>query len=256
MTDELITMAVRKILDAQHLIAFTGAGISVESGISPFRGKGGLWTKYDPSLLDIRNFMRQPIESWQLIIQLFYNQFQHAQPNGAHRALAEMESMGSLKAIITQNIDNLHQRAGSVNIIEFHGNSRQLICTGCNTVVPVDPAMFKTLPPVCENCGALLKPDFIFFGEGIPEPAGTLSFSEMETADVVLVIGTSGEIYPASSLPVIAKQSGAYIIEINPESTNYTQSITDCFLQGSAVDIMTRLINEIRLKISALPGIN
>jgi len=226
---------------SNYTTAFTGAGISVESGIPPFRGATGLWSKYDPVVLDIGYFHSNPLESWRVIKEIFYDFFGKAKPNRAHKVLALMEQKGLLKNIITQNIDNLHQEAGSREVYEFHGNSRELICTKCGKKFVLQDIDFENLPVTCDVCGGLVKPDFIFFGEGIPQEAYSKSLEAAEKADVFLVIGTTGEIMPASQIPVIAKNNGAKIIEINIEPSNYTFQITDLFLKGKATEIMERL---------------
>ncbi len=233
--------AAEMIVNARHVTAFTGAGISVESGIPPFRGKGGLWSKYDPIFLEINYFHTHPKESWKLIKEIFYDFFGKAQPNEAHRVLAWMEQQGLLQAVITQNIDNLHQEAGSQTVYEFHGNSQKLVCTVCQRVYPVKEISLQQLPPKCPVCGGLLKPDFVFFGEPIPEPANSRSFREAEIADVFLLIGTSGEIMPAALIPQMAKSHGAKIIEVNTEPSHYTHHITDVFLRGKATESMRKL---------------
>jgi len=238
--------AAKIIRNANHVTAFTGAGISVESGIPPFRGKDGLWSKYDPTVLDIGYFHSNPKESWEVIREIFYDFFGKAKPNAAHYALAEMENMGMLKAVITQNIDNLHQHAGSKEVYEFHGNSRTLVCTNCSKVYLAEQIDLTVLPPKCEDCGTVLKPDFIFFGEAIPEPARTKSFDESKKADVFILIGTTGEIMPASLIPHEAKERGAKIIEVNTERTNFTDSITDLFIQGKATEVMRELLDKIK----------
>lgn len=238
----LIKKAVEIINQANRVTAFTGAGISVESGIPPFRGEDGLWSKYDPKYLDIRYFRSNPKESWQLIKQIFYDFFGEAEPNRAHTGLAEMEENGYLDAIITQNIDNLHQKAGSKTVYEFHGNSRQLVCVNCGNKLPVSELSLEYLPPYCKKCDNVYKPDFIFFGEQIPEPARTNSFKEAEVADVFLVIGSTGEVVPASQIPFIAKHNGAKIIEINTNYSNFTNEITDVFLQGKASKMVDKLV--------------
>ena len=138
--------------------------------------------------------------------------------------------------------DDLHQQAGSQHVIEFHGTSRYLVCTHCGRRFEMDETFFNQLPPLCRKCSGVLKPDFVFFGEPIPEPANILAFEEAEIADVFLVIGTTGEIYPASLVPGDARDNQAKIIEINPEPSKYTDSITDLFLQGNATDIMKNLL--------------
>ncbi len=226
--------AVEIIKNSKFTVAFTGAGISVESGIPPFRGPIGLWSKYDPKILDINFFMQNPAESWKYIKEIFYDYMQNVNPNKAHYFLAELEKNGILKGIITQNIDNLHQKAGSKNVIEFHGTASRLECIECKNKYPSENTSLDNLPPLCPNCKGILKPDFVFFGEPIPADAFEKSIYLMENADTVLVIGTTGEIMPASELPYIAKSRGAKIIEINIEPSNYTNKITDIFLNDKA----------------------
>jgi NAD-dependent deacetylase len=239
--DSSFRQAADLLKQSNYTTAFTGAGISVESGIPPFRGATGLWSKYDPVVLDIGYFHSNPLESWRVIKEIFYDFFGKAKPNRAHKVLALMEQKGLLKNIITQNIDNLHQEAGSREVYEFHGNSRELICTKCGKKFVMQDIDFENLPVTCDVCGGLVKPDFIFFGEGIPQEAYSKSLEAAEKADVFLVIGTTGEIMPASQIPVIAKNNGAKIIEINIEPSNYTFQITDIFLKGKATEIMERL---------------
>ncbi|MCK4357873.1 MAG: NAD-dependent deacylase [Candidatus Cloacimonetes bacterium] len=244
----MIEKAVELIKNAKHITVFTGAGISVESGIPPFRGKDGLWSKFNPIFLDINYFHQNPLKSWKLIKEIFYDFFGKAKPNAAHFALAEMEEMGLLQAVITQNIDNLHQKAGSREVYEFHGNSRNLVCTKCGFKFSVSEIGLDKLPPKCKECEGILKPDFIFFGEPIPEPARTNSFAETEKADVFILIGTTGEIMPASMIPYEAKKNNVKIIEINIKPSNYTKSITDLFLKGKATEIMGELLGFLKEK--------
>lgn len=241
---EKIKKAAELIKNSRFCIVFSGAGISVESGIPPFRGENGLWNTYDPSFLDISQFMSYPIESWKLVKEIFYDFFGEAKPNKAHQAIAELEKAGFIQKVITQNIDNLHTEAGSKDVLEFHGSSKELVCTNCaarysKTIVNEQEV------PLCNQCHALLKPDFVFFGEAIPEPAGSDSFAAGMKSDVVVVIGTTGEVMPACNIPYYAKQNGAKVIEINPEKSNYTAQITDIFLQGKATEMMERLYHEI-----------
>ena len=243
--EEQIKAAAGLIRSSRYLVAFTGAGISVESGIPPFRGPEGLWSKYDPIVLDLDYFYRNPLESWKVIKEIFYDFFGQARPNAAHLALAQLEKAGILKSIITQNIDNLHQEAGNTVVYEFHGNSRKLICTSCGRHYAAGDVSLQALPPKCKACNNLLKPDFIFFGESIPTEAYTSSVKAAENADVFLIIGSTGEIMPASQIPHIAKQTGAGIIEINPETSRYTNSITDIHLKGKAAEVMQKLMTDL-----------
>jgi NAD-dependent deacetylase len=232
-----IIQAAGLIANSKHLVAFTGAGISVESGIPPFRGEGGIWSKYDPGMLDIDYFSAHPDESWEVISKIFYEYFLDATPNPAHYLLAKLEMKGMLHGVITQNIDNMHQEAGSIRVIEYHGNSKWLICNTCGERYEITHTELEPLPPRCSVDSAVLKPDFVFFGEGIPQEAASISVEEASLADVLLIIGTTGEVMPAGMIPSIAKSSGATIIEINPEKSAFTRSLTDLFLQGPASEV-------------------
>ena len=239
-----IKKAAKLLKSSVHTTAFTGAGISVESGIPPFRGPNGLWSKYDPKILDIEYFKESGEEAWEAINKLFYDFFDRAQANAAHKALAKLEEMAVVKGIITQNIDNLHQEAGSKNVWEYHGNYKKLLCMTCNTEYKAKD-FDLTKVPRCKNDDSILKPDFVFFGESIPDKASAASFHEASVADVFLIIGTTGEVMPASLVPRLAKQNGATIIEINPEPSSYTNDITDIFLEGRAGDILPSLVENI-----------
>jgi len=238
-----VDFASSLLKESKHTVAFTGAGISVESGIPPFRGPGGLWSQYDPIILDLDYYSRKSEKSWPVVKKLFFDFFGSAKPNAAHLALAKMEQEGSLQEIITQNIDNLHQEAGSKNVYEFHGNSRQFICMDCGAVYQRDELVLTAEPPHCHKlkCNGLLKPDFIFFGEGIPVDAYESSIQAAKNADVFILIGTTGEIMPASQIPYLAKQNGAKIIEINISESSFTPQLTDVFLKGKATEVMALL---------------
>jgi NAD-dependent deacetylase len=231
---------------SEFCIAFCGAGISIESGIPTFRGEGGIWNQYDPECLEIGNYFRNPIESWKVIREIFYDSFGKAVPNSAHFALADLEEMKLLHGVITQNIDNLHHEAGSKMVYEFHGNSRTLVCTDCGEVYDKTEINLNDRIPLCNKCNSLLKPNFIFFGEGIPEPAGLKSFELAEKCDVILVIGTTGEVMPACNIPYVAKRKGAIVIEINPGKSAYTEQITDIYLPGKAGEILPQIVNYLR----------
>lgn len=236
-----IQEAAELIRNSKSMIAFTGAGVSVESGIPPFRGTDGLWSRYDPQCLDLDFFHSHPKESWTAIKMIFYDFFGKAKFNQAHRVLADFEAKGLLKAVVTQNIDNLHQAAGSKQVFEFHGNSQKLICPQCKKMYLPQEVNLNVLPPLCVNDGFILKPDFVFFGEGIPEEAYRRSLLAAQQADVVLIIGTTGEVMPAAMIPTEAKRAGATIIEINTEPSNYTHQITDIFLEGKASEVLLEL---------------
>lgn len=246
MEEQKLKQAAELIVNSKRNTGFTGAGVSVESGIPPFRGENGLWNKYDPGILDLNYFYSNPEKAWPVIKEIFYDFFGSAQPNAAHKALAEMEKMGLLNSVITQNIDNLHQEAGNTEVYEFHGNSRHLVCQKCDERYKVNNEMLADIPPRCKKCGTVLKPDFIFFGEMIPQYAYQKSIEEAKNADVFIVIGTTGEIVPASLIPQMAKENGVKIIEVNPNSSAFTHSLTDIFLQGKATEVMSELLQEIK----------
>lgn len=237
--------AARIIVNARHCVAFTGAGISVESGIPPFRGENGLWNKYDPMTFDISYFLENTTDSWAAIREIFYDLFGRVLPNTAHYALAEMEDRSLIQSVITQNVDNLHRDAGNRTVYEFHGSLKQIRCLDCDALVPVDRIDINCLVPACRQCGGRLKPDVIFFGEPIPEPAASLSFEAAGNADRMILIGTTGTVAPANMLPRQAKANHARIIEINPVPSEYTRTITDVFLQDKATIAMEKLMEEI-----------
>ena len=237
---EKIKEAARILSGAKKIVGFTGAGTSAESGIPPFRGEGGIWNKYDPNALDIEYYFRHTQESWNIIREVFYNYFnnQNVKPNLGHEILAKWEQEGRLSCVITQNIDDLHTVAGNKTVHEFHGNMSRFVCTKCGSKFPAKEIRMTEKPPRCEKCGGLLKPDFIFFGEGIPEDAYYGSVNAAENCDAFIIIGTSGQVSPANMIPGIAKRHGAKIIEINLEPSTYTNYITDIYLQGKSGEIL------------------
>ena len=230
---EAVRSAVALIRSARHLTAFTGAGISVESGIPPFRGPGGLWARHDPRMLELAHFHRHPKECWTVLKDIFYDHLAEAQPNEAHLVLARWEARGLLKTVITQNIDNLHTRAGNRNVIEFHGHTRTLSCLRCGGSFAAEPELLARLPPLC-GCGGVLKPDLVFFGEDIPAQARQAAEEAIERTDVLLVIGSTGEVYPAAALPFRASERGARIIEVNPIPSSFTVAIRTLFIAMQA----------------------
>jgi len=249
MTEGLIDQAAKIILDAELTLALTGAGISVESGIPDFRSAGGLWSKYAPEeYATIDAFQRNPKKVWNMLRDMETLIFS-ARPNRAHLGMGELEQMGLLHSIITQNVDNLHQAGGSRNVIEYHGNSSVLLCMGCEKRYSAEEKKGE-FPPRCE-CGEILKPDIVFFGESIPVEALDRSFLLAASAKVLMVVATSAVVSPANSIPGIAKQNGAKIIEINKERTHLTDSLTDLFLHGDAGKIIEGLVNAVeRIKRS------
>ncbi len=237
--------AAQLIKQSNRTVAFTGAGISVESGIPPFRGENGLWNRYDPATFEINYFLKNIKSSWEVMRDIFYDLFGQVKPNYAHIALAELENKNLLHAIITQNVDNLHTDAGSKNVYEFHGSLKKLSCMSCGNSIEVTMVNLTTLPPQCSKCRGILKPNAVFFGESIPKDAYTKSFHEADKAELFILVGTTGEVAPANMIPRIAKERGAKIIEINIAKSSYTDSVTDIFLQGKATEVMENLMTTI-----------
>lgn len=257
MADQGIADSTRRaaalIRGARRLTAFTGAGISVESGIPPFRGPGGLWDRYDPQCLELRYFHAHPLEAWKAIREIFYGHFGAVEPNAAHRVLSRLENEGwpagrgaetaRLTAVVTQNIDGLHRGAGSRNVIEFHGSWRDLVCTRCGRRFPAGAQILRVLPPLC-GCSGVLKPDFIFFGEGIPAAAQRDSDRAARETDVMIVVGSTGEVYPAAMVPQKAAENGARIIEVNPQKSSFTP-LAEIHIQTGAGEAMTAIEKEL-----------
>ncbi len=242
----LVKKAAQDIIDSRKTIALTGAGISVESGIPDFRSAGGLWSKYDPEkYAHISAFQSNPAKVWHMIKDMM-DLVLGAKPNPAHIALAELEQMGLLQTVITQNVDSLHQRGGSREVIEFHGSNQWLVCLACGHRQEAVSLSLEDIPPRCPQCSSILKPDVVFFGEPIPPEAQNRSFEQARTCDLVLVVGTSALVYPAAGIPPLAKQNGAKVVEINMEPTPLTGFVSDYLIQGSAGTILPQIVEEIR----------
>jgi NAD-dependent deacetylase len=244
--DQLIKMAAEDLSGAKMVTALSGAGISVESGIPPFRGKGGLWEKYDPmEVAHIDAFLQNPTRVWNLLFKDMKEVLDKATPSDSHKGLAKLEEFGILKTIITQNVDGLHQMAGNSDVIEFHGNMAWQRCMECDVHYKTSRVDLTEIPPRCD-CGGILRPNAVLFGEMIPQEALWRSRQVATDCDVMLVIGTSAVVQPAALMPVVAKDSGAKIIEINPESTPLTGEISDYLIKGSAGDVMNGILEELQ----------
>jgi len=229
---------------SRKVVAITGAGISVESGIPDFRSPGGLWERFDPSeYATITTFKKNPAKVW-LMLKEMDEIMVRARPNPAHCALAELEKQGILQGIITQNVDNLHQAAGSQNVVEYHGNAHRFVCLNCKGSWPREALNFDQTPLYC-YCGGLIKPDVVFFGEAIPEAAMSKANAWVLACDLLLIIGSSMEVAPANMLPQVAKNTGAVIVENNLEHTRMTRFLTDYFLAGPAGELWPEVMQEI-----------
>lgn len=240
--------AVELFKTASFPIAFTGAGISTPSGIPDFRSKDtGLWEKYDPfSVASYNAWKTNPRRFFDWLIPLILTSLE-AQPNAAHFALAKLEQNADLKAVITQNIDGLHQRSGSKNIIELHGSCTKFNCLQCGEELGVNeikPRLEKNEIPVCKNCGQVLKPDIVLFEELLPRDAFSLGEEYCMTSDLILVIGSSLNVMPAASLPLTAVKNGAKMIINNYTATPY-DSFADVIVRDNVTDFLTHLVGVI-----------
>ncbi|MDX1596500.1 MAG: NAD-dependent deacylase [Nitrosopumilaceae archaeon] len=205
-----------EILKADRIVFVTGAGISLDSGIPTYRGKEGLWKNYDPmKLATIEAFYENPKLVWEWYADRRKNIFA-AQPNLAHKAIAEMEKFADV-SVLTQNIDGLHQRAGSSNVYELHGSIVRIKCTVCNYNEEVFTE-YDNFPPKCQ-CGSMLRPDVVWFGEQLPQKTWQDAMILSGSCDLMVIVGTSLSVSPANTLPVFAGQNEATLIEINPDST-------------------------------------
>lgn len=205
---------------AGRTVVLSGAGVSVSSDVPAFRDPGGLWDRYDPfEYATLEAFVRRPGQVWEMLRDLD-RVLDSAAPNPAHRALARLEHAGLVEGIITQNVDGLHQQAGSRHVIELHGSRFTLSCLDCDRTVARAQVIADVRDgqvPRCEGCGGLLKPDVVFFGEALPAAAISRARQQVRRCELLLVVGTSAEVYPAAELPLLAADSGARVWEINPE---------------------------------------
>ncbi|RJP65875.1 MAG: NAD-dependent deacylase [Candidatus Abyssobacteria bacterium SURF_17] len=241
----LIETTAEKIATANKVVALTGAGISVDSGIPAFRGAQGLWDRYDPmEYATIHAFLSNPVKVWKMLRELG-EIVGDAKPNAGHLGLAELETLGKLSSVVTQNVDGLHQAAGNSCVIEFHGNGRKLVCLSCKRKYDREDMPADAFPPMCA-CLNILKPDVVFFGEMIPMEAFVAAQAEAEGCDVMMVVGTSAQVEPAASLPYVAKSHGATIVEVNPEPTPLTHTLADIAIHESATTAMPVLAAAVR----------
>jgi len=276
--DALVERAAKDLVNSSYAIALTGAGISTESGIPDFRGPSGIWTR-DPeaerrAYRSYERFLEDPKEWWEerLASPALLGDLEKATPNPGHRALAELETMGILKCLITQNVDGLHEKAGSRNVLEYHGSLLKLRCVSCIARFSREgfdlEALRKAnqLPPHCPKCGGLVKTDGVAFGEPIPSDVAHQSLEEAWRCDLMLICGTSAVVYPFANLPRTARQKrverqretdaglkvveripGVTIIEINADPTPLThEGISDYLIQGKTGEILPRIVDEVK----------
>jgi NAD-dependent deacetylase len=240
--DPASAACVRILTDASSIVVSTGAGISAESGIPTFRdAPNALWANYDPHQLATREgFRRDPALVWRWYADR-REVIAHAEPNPGHLAIAALETMFDSFTLVTQNIDNLHRKAGSANPIEVHGNIFRYKCFDKNHPIDTLPDG-KQVPPRC-HCGSAIRPDVVWFGE-LPAPEIERAYEALKRCDAILVVGTSGTVYPAAGFAEVAKQVGAKVIVVNPEPTPQIRS--DVFLQGPAGEILPAVLRAMK----------
>ncbi|HVH65407.1 MAG TPA: NAD-dependent deacylase [Candidatus Acidoferrum sp.] len=244
--DEGLSQATALLSQSRSTVAFTGAGISAESGIPVYRGEGGLWTKFDPyKVAHIDTFRRDPAQYWSYSLQ---HRRTDAVPNAAHYALVDLERRGHLKAVITQNTDGLHQKAGSSHVLELHGSSHAVVCLDCERRFPrsdIDRMNREHCPPSCPDCGGrYLKPTVVMFGEPLPMNALDAAQELAIAADLLLIDGSSLQVYPAAGIPRLAREHGAELCIINAEPTPFDR-MASVVIQGKAGEILPAIAGRV-----------
>lgn len=236
---EFKTKFVEKLKNAKKLVFFTGAGISAESGIATFRGTDGIWNKMKPEeLATFSAFMKNPNLVWQWY-QYRREIIHKVEPNLAHLVIAELENYFDV-TVVTQNVDNLHKRAGSTKIYELHGNIERNFCVDCNTFV-AEKQFEGNEVPQCEKCGGMIRPDVVWFGENLPQDQFGGGETAAEWSDICFVVGTSALVYPAAYIPQSAKRAGSYLVEINIETTELSRFV-DYSIIGKAGEILPEIL--------------
>jgi len=250
--DAQIAAAAEMILASRKLVVFTGAGISTESGIPDFRGPGGIWTRFDPDDFTIQKFLSSREtrrKQWKILIE--GDLFSSVKPNRAHYAIAQLEEMGKLDCVITQNIDNLHQKAGNSpdRVFELHGNMQWIRCLECGrryTVEQIREILQQGVEvPECGECCGTLKPDVVFFGEMLPHDVLNDATTHSMRCDLFLVVGSSLVVHPAALMPAYAQEAGARLIIVNIGDTPY-DSRADILIEGKAGQVMPRMVEKVR----------
>jgi len=236
-------------------VVFSGAGISTESGIPDFRSPGGIWSRYDPEDFTIQRFLNNPEsrkKQWQMLSE--GGLLKDADPNLAHYAIAELDKLGKLDCAITQNVDNLHQRAGvpREKVFELHGNTKWVRCLSCDKVFPIEEILKrldKEEIPDCEFCHGILKPDAIFFGEALPQKTLNDAIHHSRNCELFIVIGSTLVVYPAAYMPVYAREAGAKLVIINLTSTPIDSQAT-VLIAGKAGETMAKIMEKVRSQLS------
>ena len=246
----------RLILTSKRIVIFAGAGLSTESGIPDFRSPGGVWDRYDPEDFSFQNFLSSEASRekyWQMATEM-YEPMKKAQPNFAHLAIAEMERLGKLDCVITQNIDGLHFKAGNSEdkVIQLHGTAMYVSCLTCGKRYDRDEIQERLRKglkaPYCDDCGGPLKPATISFGQSMPEKETQEAYHRSSLSDLFVVIGSSLVVQPAASMPLVAKRNGAKLVIINRDPTSY-DDMADLVIHGQAGPIMDSILKEVKKRI-------
>ena len=240
---QLLT-ATKLIAEAKSILCLTGAGVSAESGIATFRdAQTGLWSNFDPATLASQDgFATDPGLVWRWYMERLAV-VEQTIPNAGHYAFPALEAEAARFTLVTQNVDDLHERAGSQQVLHIHGRITRFRCNLCAFKHSLQPhERHQAEPPRCGNCGELVRPDVVWFGENLPGRVLDAAWRAAERCDVLLVAGTSGVVYPAAQLPLVAKQHGAVVIDINPECTPISE-IADLFLQGRSATLLPQILN-------------
>jgi len=250
---EEIERLAQLIMESKKVVVFTGAGVSTESGIPDFRGPKGIWSKYDPEDFTIQKFLSSPSARktvWKMSAES--GLLTEAEPNPAHYAIAELHQLGKLDCVITQNIDNLHQKAGvpGDRVFELHGNMRRVVCLSCHRRFPMPEVLRKIEEgvevPDSPDCRGILKPDAVFFGESLPQETLQEAIRRAQDCNLFIVIGSTLVIYPAAYIPTYAREAGAKLVIINLTSTPFDRH-AEVIIRGKAGEIMSEVMEKIRL---------
>jgi NAD-dependent deacetylase len=250
--DALAEKVAELIIQVKKVVVFTGAGISTESGIPDFRSPGGIWSRFDPEDFTYQKFVADPEarrKQWQMLGEGHLTTL--AEPNAAHYAIAELDRMGRLDCVITQNIDNLHQKAGvpADKVFELHGNMQRVVCLGCGRLYPFEQIKLRLDAgeeiPDCEACHGMLKPNAVLFGEALPYEVLTEASNRSSSCDLFIVIGSTLIVYPAAYMPVYAVQAGAKLVIINLSSTPMDGE-ADVLIRAKAGEAMSRIVDRVK----------
>ena len=250
---EEIEQLAQLILHSKKVVVFTGAGISTESGIPDFRSPGGIWSRYDPEDFTIQKFLSGPAARrtiWKMSVE--GGLLTEAEPNLAHHAIAELHQLGKLDCVITQNIDNLHQKAGVPGdmVFELHGNMQWVVCLSCARRYPMPEVLQRirdgTEVPDCPDCQGILKPDAVFFGEALPQGTLREAIRRAQNCDLFIIIGSTLVIYPAAYIPTYATEAGAKLAIVNLTPTPFDHHAA-VVTRGKAGEIMSRVMGKVRL---------